>query len=207
MEKWKEIASKVVRTVDADTGLWKQDATFDLLEPLNVQAHKDDDIPMYHKISFDRLQRYQVLKQPAVLMYMALRPDQFSRDEVETAWNYYEPKTLHDSTLSFGIHALVAARLGKQKEAEKYFEKSLFLDLKDIMKNTAKEGIHTASLGATWQAMILGFGGLSIRDGRLAVENRLPDGIRTLRYRVRFQDHSYQVEVSMCSEPKVILRN
>lgn len=207
VEKWKEIASKVVRTVDADTGLWKQDATFDLLEPLNVQAHKDDDIPMYHKISFDRLQRYQVLKQPAVLMYMALRPDQFSRDEVETAWNYYEPKTLHDSTLSFGIHALVAARLGKQKEAEKYFEKSLFLDLKDIMKNTAKEGIHTASLGATWQAMILGFGGLSIRDGRLAVENRLPDGIRTLRYRVRFQDHSYQVEVSMCSEPKVILRN
>lgn len=204
-EKWRDISAKIVLRCDEKTHLWKQDATFDLLEPLDIQTHKDDDVPLYHKISFDRLQRYQVLKQPAVLMYMALCPEKFSREEVEAAWDYYEPKTLHDSTLSFGIHALVAARLGYEEKAVRYFEKSLFLDLKNVMNNTAKEGIHTASLGATWQAMVLGFGGLSIQNGILEVENRLPQGIDQMRYRVYYHGNPYQITILKNQKPKIIL--
>lgn len=202
-EKWKDIAAKVVLRRRGE--LWKQDATFDLLEPLDIQAHKDDDAPLYHKIGFDRLQRYQVLKQPAVLMYMALCPEKFSKDEVEAAWNYYEPKTLHDSTLSFGIHALVAARLGYEEKAVHYLEKSLFLDLKNVMKNTAGEGIHTASLGATWQAMVLGFGGLSIRNGVLNVENRLPPGIEEMRYRVFHKGIPHQITIRKNQKPEIFV--
>ena len=202
-EKWMDIAAKVVLRRRGE--LWKQDATFDLLEPLDIQAHKDDDAPLYHKIGFDRLQRYQVLKQPAVLMYMALCPEKFSKDEVEAAWNYYEPKTLHDSTLSFGIHALVAARLGYEEKAVHYLEKSLFLDLKNVMKNTAGEGIHTASLGATWQAMVLGFGGLSIRNGVLNVENRLPPGIEEMRYRVYHKGVPHQITIRKNQKPEIFV--
>lgn len=202
-EKWKDIAAKVVLRRRGE--LWKQDATFDLLEPLDIQAHKDDDAPLYHKIGFDRLQRYQVLKQPAVLMYMALCPEKFSKVEVEAAWNYYEPKTLHDSTLSFGIHALVAARLGYEEKAVHYLEKSLFLDLKNVMKNTAGEGIHTASLGATWQAMVLGFGGLSIRNGVLNVENRLPPGIEEMRYRVCHKGIPHQITIRKNQKPEIFV--
>ena len=202
-EKWMDIAAKVVLRRRGE--LWKQDATFDLLEPLDIQAHKDDDAPLYHKIGFDRLQRYQVLKQPAVLMYMALCPEKFSKDEVEAAWNYYEPKTLHDSTLSFGIHALVAARLGYEEKAVHYLEKSLFLDLKNVMKNTAGEGIHTASLGATWQAMVLGFGGLSIRNGVLNVENRLPPGIEEMRYRVFHKGIPHQITIRKNQKPEIFV--
>ena len=202
-EKWMDIAAKVVLRRRGE--LWKQDATFDLLEPLDIQAHKDDDAPLYHKIGFDRLQRYQVLKQPAVLMYMALCPEKFSKDEVEAAWNYYEPKTLHDSTLSFGIHALVAARLGYEEKAVHYLEKSLFLDLKNVMKNTAGEGIHTASLGATWQAMVLGFGGLSIRNGVLNVENRLPPGIEEMRYRVCHKGIPHQITIRNNQKPEIFV--
>lgn len=202
-EKWKDIAAKVVLRRRGE--LWKQDATFDLLEPLDIQAHKDDDAPLYHKIGFDRLQRYQVLKQPAVLMYMALCPEKFSKVEVEAAWNYYEPKTLHDSTLSFGIHALVAARLGYEEKAVHYLEKSLFLDLKNVMKNTAGEGIHTASLGATWQAMVLGFGGLSIRNGVLNVENRLPPGIEEMRYRVFHKGIPHQITIRKNQKPEIFV--
>ena len=202
-EKWMDIAAKVVLRRRGE--LWKQDATFDLLEPLDIQAHKDDDAPLYHKIGFDRLQRYQVLKQPAVLMYMALCPEKFSKDEVEAAWNYYEPKTLHDSTLSFGIHALVAARLGYEEKAVHYLEKSLFLDLKNVMKNTAGEGIHTASLGATWQAMVLGFGGLSIRNGVLNVENRLPPGIEEMRYRVFHKGVPHRITIRKNQKPEIFV--
>ena len=202
-EKWMDIAAKVVLRRRGE--LWKQDATFDLLEPLDIQAHKDDDAPLYHKIGFDRLQRYQVLKQPAVLMYMALCPEKFSKDEVAAAWNYYEPKTLHDSTLSFGIHALVAARLGYEEKAVHDLEKSLFLDLKNVMKNTAGEGIHTASLGATWQAMVLGFGGLSIRNGVLNVENRLPPGIEEMRYRVCHKGIPHQITIRKNQKPEIFV--
>ena len=202
--KWSDMVAKMVLTKDPDTQIWKQDATFHLLEPLDIQAHKDDDVPLYHKIGFDRLQRYQVLKQPAVLMYMALRPDKFSREEVEAAWNYYEPKTLHDSTLSFGIHALLAARLGRKEEAVKYFEKSLFLDLKNVMKNTAKEGIHTASLGATWQAMILGFGGISTKEGKLVADNLLPQEISSISYKVYFRGEKYQIDIAQNQTPKIL---
>lgn len=202
--KWLEISEKVVVHQDRETLLWKQDATFDLLEPLDIRAHKDDDVPLYHKIGFDRLQRYQVLKQPAVLMYMALCPEKFSRQEVETAWNYYEPKTLHDSTLSFGIHALLAARLGREEEAVRYFEKTLFLDLKNVMQNTGREGIHVGSLGATWQALILGFGGLSIRPDAPEVENRLPAGIGELHYRIRHKGISYRISLRKNQNPEVI---
>lgn len=194
--KWKDIASKVVLILEKETQVWRQDATFELMEPLDIGAYKTDCAPLYHKVGFDRLQRYQVLKQPAVLMYMALRPDRFSEAEIKAAWDYYEPKTLHDSTLSFGIHALLAARLGKREEAVRYFERSAFLDLRDVMKNTAKEGIHTASLGATWQALVLGFGGLSLENGALSVKNLLPEGIEQINYRVVFQGRKYEVEVS-----------
>lgn len=202
--KWKDMIAKMVLKRDENTHLWRQDATFHLLEPLDIQAYKDDDVPLYHKIGFDRLQRYQVLKQPAVLMYMALRPDKFTREEIEAAWNYYEPKTLHDSTLSFGIHALLAARLGKKEEAVRYFEKSLFLDLKNVMKNTAKEGIHTASLGATWQAMIFGFGGMSVKKGKLEAENLLPQEIKGISYHVYYQGKKYQIKITQNTAPTII---
>lgn len=197
---WEEIARKVVLVRDGL--LWRQDSTFGYLEPLDIAAAKDGDVPLYHTISFDRLQRYQVLKQPDVLMYMALRPERFSDAEVCAAWEYYEPRTLHDSTLSFGIHALLAARYGFAR-AEEYFEKSLFLDLKNVMGNTANEGIHTAALGATWQAMVLGFGGLEKRDGALHVSPHLPETLTAMRYRVHWRGTRYEIRLRRGEAPSV----
>lgn len=195
-EKWLEIAEKTSLRYDAARKLWIQDATFEYLEPLNIAAHKTGNLPLYRSISFDRLQRYQVLKQPAVLMYMALMPEEFSLEELRAAWDYYEPKTLHDSTLSYGIHAMLAARLGLEATAVEYFEKSLFLDLKDVMSNTGREGIHAASLGATWQAMVFGFCGLTEKDGRPVCEARLPSGMESVEFRVRCRGEQYKVELS-----------
>lgn len=197
---WEQIANKVVLACDGL--LWRQDSTFGYLEPLDIGVAKEGDVPLYHTISFDRLQRYQVLKQPDVLMYMALRPERFSEAEVRAAWEYYEPRTLHDSTLSFGIHALLAARYGFARATE-YFEKSLFLDLKNVMGNTANEGIHTAALGATWQAMVLGFGGLEEPDGALHVTQRLPEALTAMRYRVYWHGTPYEICLRRDEAPSV----
>lgn len=202
---WRDIIEKSVLLFDEERTLWIQDATFEHMEPLDVEKEKDGDKPLYYKIGYDRLQRYQVLKQPAVLMYMALYPDDFPKEEIEAAWNYYEPKTLHDSTLSFGIHALVAARLGKMTDAVRYFEKSLFLDLFDVLENTAREGIHMASLGASWQALVFGFGGLSYNESHFTVANRLPEQIHGMRYRFFFKGDQYEVDIRQGADPVVRL--
>jgi trehalose/maltose hydrolase-like predicted phosphorylase len=205
VEQWRDLVKKVVLVKYPGTELWRQDATFQYLEPLDPSLQKEDDAPLYRKISFDRLQRYRVLKQPNVLMYMALRPEEFSREEMEAAWDYYEPKTLHDSTLSFGIHALLAARLGKREAGLRYFEKALFLDLKNIMSNTAGEGIHTGALGTLWQALVLGYGGLEEQDGEIRVVNRLPDEISALRYRFFYKGKLYEAKVINAEEKSVFL--
>ena len=192
---WMELVEKAVRRYDEGRRLWIQDDTFERLEPLNPADYKEDDIPLYHKISYDRLQRYQVLKQADVLMLMAMRPRDFTMEQKQAAWEYYAPKTLHDSTLSFGIHALMAARLERMEDAKKYFEKSLFLDLQDVMKNTAREGIHTAALGATWQALIFGFAGLWIDSDGVACNPCLPKEIRKMRFHFSYNGERYEVRI------------
>lgn len=192
---WQKLAEKAVRRYDEGRRLWIQDDTFERLEPLSPADYKEDDVPLYHKISYDRLQRYQVLKQADVLMLMAMRPGDFTLEQKQAAWAYYEPKTLHDSTLSFGIHALMAARVGQEEAAKRYFEKSLFLDLQDVMKNTAREGIHTAALGATWQALIFGFAGLWIDESSITCTPCLPKEIRRMCFRFLYRGKPYEVRI------------
>ena len=92
-----------------------------------------------------------------------------------------EPLCLHDSTLSFATHALFAAQNGLEGAAVRYFDKALWLDLRDVMGNTGKEGLHLACLGETWQAAVFGFAGLRLENGRPALSPHLPaafDGYR-----------------------------
>lgn len=194
-QKWTEIIAKAVTRFDETRNLWIQDDTFEKLEPLDITIHKEDDIPLYHKIVFDRLQRYQVLKQPDVLMIMALFGEDYSIEQQQATWDYYEPKTLHDSTLSFGIHGLIAAKLGRVNDAEKYFNKSLYLDLKDIMKNTAKEGIHTAALGASWQALVFGYGGIWIGKNGITCKPHLPKSIRQMVVHIQYHGDTYKITI------------
>lgn len=203
--KWKDILSKPVTYYDEQRELWLQDPLFEGLEQIDIGAYKEDNTPLYHKLSFDRLQRYQVLKQPDVLMYMALFPEEFPRSQVAAAWNYYEPKTLHDSTLSFGIHGLLAARLGLSTEAWDYFSKSVFLDLKDIMRNTANEGIHTAALGASWQALIFGIAGVWMNKQGIRCKPNLPKEIQAMKFKVHYQKGLYEITVEQEKEAVIHL--
>ncbi|MGF7144674.1 trehalose/maltose hydrolase-like predicted phosphorylase [Anaerotaenia torta] len=200
---WQELLQKAVTYYDEERKLWIQDPVFESLEPIEISAYKEDNIPLYHKLSFDRLQRYQVLKQSDVLMYMALFPEEMSKEQMLAAWNYYEPKTLHDSTLSFGIHALLAARLGIGEAAWEYFFKSLFLDLKNVMGNTAGEGIHTAALGATWQALIFGFAGIWTDAGGIKCKPNLPEEIHKMKFKLCYENAVYEIGMERGKEPRI----
>ncbi len=185
--RWREIKQKAVVLYLPERHLYVEDENYFKTEPLDVKAFKEGDVPLYKKICFDRLQRYRVLKQSDVILLMLLLPDQFTVEEKEAAWEEYEPITTHDSSLSFGTHAEMAAFLGYEQQAFDYFTKSVGIDLYDLMSNTGREGLHFASMGAGWQAAVKGFAGFRIRNDRIALNPKLPAAWQRMALRIKFQ--------------------
>lgn len=137
---------------DPVSGHLAQDETFHLLEPVDISGLKQNEGASYHRICFDRLQRYKVIKQADTLLLMTRLPQLFTAEEKQAAWKDFEPLCLHDSTLSFASHALFALMNGIYEKGYKYLRKALLLDLRDIMGNTGHEGLHLACMGEAWQA-------------------------------------------------------
>lgn len=194
-KQWKEVIDRIKIVYREDQKLYMQDETFHLLEPLDITSHKTDEIPLYRKICFDRLQRYRVLKQADLLLLMIMLPEDFTKEQKQAAWDYYEPLTLHDSSLSYGVHSVLASSLGDLEHAEEYFKKSLFLDIENVMDNTGKEGLHFAAFGITWQAVIRGFAGLTTGNGQIEVHPALPGHWKRLRFHYRYQGVNYRIEI------------
>lgn len=99
---------------------------------------KQGDGASYHRVCFDRVQRFKVIKQADVLLLMTRLPGLFTPEEKAAAWEDFEPICLHDSTLSFATHALFAAQNALPDAAERYWEKALYLDLRDVMAIPAR---------------------------------------------------------------------
>ena len=193
---WKRLQNAIPLPRDPVTGHWRQDDTFHLLEPVDPGTLKTDDSASYHTVCFDRLQRYKVIKQADVLLLMSRLPEHFTAGEKRWAWEDFEPLCLHDSTLSFASHALFAAQNGIGAAAARYFEKALYLDLREIMGNTGKEGLHMANFGELWQAVVFGFAGLHFSAAGPALRPHLPAGWSRLSFRFFWHGQKYRADVT-----------
>ena len=194
-ENWTQLRRSIKLPRDPVSGHWRTDDTFHLLEPVDPKSLKAGDQASYHQVCFDRLQRYKVVKQADVLLLMTRMPERFSTAERLAAWEDFEPLCLHDSTLSFASHALFAAQNGLTEQAEDYFRKALFLDLRDIMGNTGKEGLHMAGFGETWQAVVFGFAGLHFVNGEPQLKPHLPTGWERLAFSFQHQGRRFRAEI------------
>lgn len=197
IDLWEDIAQKAVIAYDAENDLYIEDeASFLRLEPLDVRGVKKDDCPLYRTIAYDRLQRYRVLKQADVIQLMLLLPHLFNEQQKRAAWDHYEPITAHDSSLSFGSHAMFAARLGLKEEAYAYFMKSARLDLGDLLENTAVEGVHPAAFGITWQALVNGFGGVMVTPMGLHINPCMADDWDSVRFHFRYGEGLFSMTMN-----------
>ncbi|MDD2716786.1 MAG: glycosyl hydrolase family 65 protein [Candidatus Wallbacteria bacterium] len=145
----------------------------------------------------------QLAKQADVTVFLTLFHDNYDQRTHEINHRYYEPRTLHVSSLSPSFASLSALRAGDIDNAYEYFALSATLDLQNRQKNT-KAGIHTACLGGTWQSAVNGFGGISQTGGRLSVNPELPKQWKQLKFRICFQGRLLEVE-SSSQETKVTL--
>jgi kojibiose phosphorylase len=128
-------------------------------------------------------------------MLMALLPDAFPLEVQAKNFEFYEARCGHGSSLSPPIHAMVAARLGRDDAAERYFRQSAAIDLDDSMGNSAA-GLHMAALGGLWQAAVSGFGGVTAQAEGLAFRPHLPQPWRRLRFPLRWRGRRLTVDIS-----------
>ena len=191
-----EFAGKIKLPRDSSTGHWRQDDTFELLEKVDIKSLKSDDRPLYSRVCFDALQRLKVIKQADVLLLMSRFPERFTHEEKLAAWEDFEPLCLHDSTLSFATHALFAAQNGLLEAAMRYFGKALWLDLRDVMSNTGKEGLHLACLGETYQAVVFGFAGLHLENDKPALAPNLPEQWRSVEFPFHYRGRKYKARAT-----------
>jgi kojibiose phosphorylase len=160
-----------------------------------VTEWDDNNMPRYPKgYHHFNCETTQLLKQPDVVQLIYLLPDEFDAAVKRANFDYYEARTLHKSSLSPSIHAIIGIEVGDTTRAVQYFERSAFVDLTDNQGNSA-EGMHIASAGGTWQILVNGFGGLRILGGRVTLNPWLPDDWEGIHFRIRWRGRPVHVAV------------
>lgn len=179
-------------------GLVLQCEGFDqLADPRFEELWRDRSRSFASQVSQERLYRSQCLKQADVLMLMALFPGEFTPEEIRRAWDYYLPVTTHDSSLSAGMHQIIATRMGLDEEAWRFWEMGRAIDL-DIAAGGAAEGIHIANAGAVWQMAVFGFAGLltAMQSDVLSLSPRLPARWRRLNFPLVWKGTPVQIDIA-----------
>ena len=173
IEQFKTVAEKIRLPYDATRAINLQDDRFLSLEPYDL-AKNPPGGAINAVWSYDRVGRTQLLRQADVLVAHLLVGDRFDPAQLTRDFDYYEPKTTHDSSLSFCHHSILAAALKRKAQAYDYFLKTARLDIDDIHGNSW-QGVHTACLAGAWQCVVMGFGGVRWYNGALRLDPLLPD--------------------------------
>ena len=164
-----------------DSGLIEQHDGFFNLPHTDIDAIPVSEFPLYDHWSYDRIYRSDMIKQPDVLMMLYLYNTSFSGEVKRVNYEFYEPRTIHESSLSPAIHSVLAAELGRMEDAVRFFGYATRLDLDNYNRNT-REGLHLTSIAMAWTNIVYGFAGLRSDGEELRFAPRLPDRWKALSF-------------------------
>lgn len=184
-KEWIEKRSKLYLPMPNADLVIPQDRTY-LSKPLiDLTAYKKSSHvgSIFRAYNLEQVNALQVSKQADVLILMYLLESKFSHEIKKANWEYYEPKTLHDSSLSLSTHVIMATDLGHDETAYELFRRAAEIDLGPKL-HSSDHGIHAASLGGIWQSVVIGFGGIRMIHGKLRVAPHLPKNWRSLKFNV-----------------------
>ncbi len=150
--------------------------------------------PINQHWSWDRILRSCFIKQADVLQGIYLFEDEYDLETISRNFDFYEPRTLHESSLSPCVHSILASRLGKPDMAYDLYLRTSRLDLDDY-NNEVNEGLHITSMGGTWMSVVYGFGGMKIKDGKLSFDPKLPDNWSSLSFKILYRGRTLSVHI------------
>ncbi|MGB6295425.1 MAG: beta-phosphoglucomutase [Rivularia sp. (in: cyanobacteria)] len=204
--RWRDIAENLLIPFDSKTGLIEQFEGFFKLEDVNLADYEPRTDSMLSILGIKEINKRQIIKQPDVLMLLYLMErtaeTDYGREVLLKNWDYYAPRTdiTYGSSLGPAIHGLVAASLGKTGEAYENFRLAALVDLENTRGNAA-EGIHAASCGSIWQAVIFGVAGIQFtKNGPIAKPN-LPPTWKRLQFKLYWHGdwHSFDLKPKVSS--------
>lgn len=194
LQRWVAISAAMYTGVHAESGLIEQFQGYFGLEEIDLATLAPRSLPIDVVLGRERTQGAQPIKQADVVLLLYLLWQRFPSAIHESNFRYYEPRTEHGSSLSPSIHALVAARLGDTALALDYFRQACEIDLADNMGN-ASGGVHIASLGGLWQAVVFGFAGLSVDEQGMHFRPHCPSAWQAIRFSLMWRGQKVQVHV------------
>lgn len=195
IKEFADIAGKLKQQVDAE--LVMQCDHFNEFENIDFEkVWKDRTKPFGAFVSQEKNYRSKALKQASVLQLMFEMPWLFKKEQIEKAYDYYLPLTTHDSSLSAGIHAVMAARLNRKEDCLYFLNKAIGVDLDPELKG-AEEGIHIANCGNLWQFAVYGLAGMGniMESEQLEFQPDLPENIKSISFVIACKGEKHKIEI------------
>jgi hypothetical protein len=193
-QTWLELAGRIVDGFDQASRIYEQFRGFFDLEPVKIVELATRPLSGEVFLGRDRVASTQCVKQPDVLMLYHLIPDELVPDTLAANLDFYDPRTSFGSSLSPGIHAALMARAGRPEDALAALRLAAFIDLDDDVSRSV-EGLHVATMGSLWQAIVLGFAGLRPADDHLTLDPHLPSSWRALEVPFRLRGARVRVRI------------
>ena len=195
---WQDAIPRVFLTQPNENGVLPQDSTYLTLQDVDLTKYKAQSFVggIMKDYNQDQITKIQVSKQADVMVLFYLLEEQFSAAVKRASWDYYEPRCLHDSSLSLSTHSVLACDIGDVALGYEMFRKSCGIDLSNDDLHSSDAGIHAASCGGLWQSVIYGFGGLRMLGGKLRIDPKLPEAWTGLRYRFFWRGQRLAVAIT-----------
>ena len=195
VESWEQAAAAMHVPFDDQLGIHPQDETFLHRKVWDLDSTPREKFPLllhYHPLV---IYRHQVLKQADIVLAMFLLGNEFSEEQKRRNFDYYDPLTTGDSSLSACVQSIIAAEIGNERRALEYFQYALLMDLGNVAGNVS-DGIHIASAAGVWSSLVFGFGGVRDFGGRLSFAPRLPRAWNELAFSLRFRGRQLRIKLT-----------
>lgn len=194
LASWREAAAAIVVPFDVELGVTQQSEGFTRYRRWDFASTAPEDYPLLLSFPYYLLYSSQVVKQADLVFALYLCGDRFDAEQKRRDFDYYEPITVRDSSLSASIQGIMAAEVGHLDLAYDYLRETALVDLQDLNSNT-DSGLHIGSLAGGWLVAVAGFGGLRDHGDTLAFAPRLPAQLTRLRFRLRYRGRRLCIDI------------
>ena len=192
---WKKVADNMYFPFSEKHNIYLQQDGFLDKELITVADLDKSQRPINQKWSWDRILRSPYIKQADTLQGFYMFEDHFSTEELERHFDFYEPFTVHESSLSPCVHSIQAAKLDRMEQAYEFYLRTSRLDLDDY-NHEVEEGLHITSMAGTWMSIVEGFGGMRILNNTLSFAPKIPKGWKSYSFKVNFRGQIITVNVA-----------
>lgn len=192
---WQKIAEQMYLPIDEEKGIFLQQDGFMDKHLQTVDEISPSELPIHKHWSWDKILRSSFIKQADVLQGMYMFSERFSIEEKRRNYEFYQPMTVHESSLSPCVHCVMAAEIGKRAEAYRLFMHASRLDLDNYHTDTV-DGLHITSMGGSWLAIVHGFLGMRLHDGKLKFKPMIPVHWQSYQTQIGYRGHKLSIKVS-----------